>query len=238
VLLAVLMAGAGAVSSATAGEIPLLSMAMVTDAPGDEPMMWTPAGVQNPDGTFSYTGSRDDIDGHWSIQWDYVVDTDPFISAGISLINMDPVNTLTFTFVSTLPIAPPVVPSSLIGGSTGGSLTDANANGVGTVGTSGGIPFFFGQIDGANVLPIYPDPSSWSVSFPGETVNIPAANVGLPGPTIPGPQALSDIGIQHRFTLTPGDRVALTSFFQVEIPEPATAGLLLLGSLVVFRRRR
>jgi hypothetical protein len=65
-------------------------------------------------------------------------------------------------------------------------------------------------------------------------------NLGLPGPTIPGPVAMTSIGIRHRFTLSPGDSSSFTSFFVVMAPEPATAGLLAAGGLllVVARRRR
>ncbi len=98
---------------------------------------------------------------------------------------------------------------------------------------------YSGEIDGVGVLPIYPHSTSFTAnSWAGETINIPAANVGLPGPTIPGPAANSSIGITHKFTLTPGDAVAFTSYFVV-IPEPNSMVLIgVASSLILFVRRK
>ncbi|HRX86627.1 MAG TPA: PEP-CTERM sorting domain-containing protein, partial [Phycisphaerae bacterium] len=143
----------------------------------------------------------------------------------------------TYTLLSTLPIAPAVTPASLMGGSVGGSVTDANFNGVGGAATAPGMPLYAGLMDGVSVLPIYPDPNAWNVTFQGETVNIPSVNAGLPGPVIPGPAVINDIGIQNQFTLTPGDRVALTAFFVVT-PEPSSCVLMMLGVAALVGRRR
>jgi len=202
---------------------------------GEQPVIWWPVGVPYGDGRFRYVGSFQDPDGHWTLDYDVLVKPDPFINAAYALTN--PTNsTQIYNLVTTLPIAPPIVPSSLMGGSTGGSLTDANFNGVGTVATVGpGTSFYAGQIDGVGVLPLYPDPNSWSVLFPGQTVNIPQISAGLPGPTIPGPPALASIGILHQFSLTAGDAVSITSFFVV-VPEPASVVLLVISGLALRRR--
>ena len=157
--------------------------------------------------------------------------------------------TATFTITSSIPVAP-IVPSTLMGGSTGGSVTD-DGDAVGGLGTSAPDPFFVGLIDGVPQLAtsLHPDPSNFpGAGFPGafplfggQTVNIPAVFSGLPGPTIPGPPAGATIGIRHRFQLATQDSMGASSFFQVEvIPEPAT-GLLFGGSLValgLWRRQR
>lgn len=214
---------------------PALQIELWTDAPGDAPQLWNPPGVPNGDGTWDYTGNLLDPDGHWDLDWVITADADPFVSAGFQLVNTS-ASTLTFNLITSVPISPIITPSSLMGGSTGGSITDANFDGIGTVSTAPGLPFYTGMIDGSPVLPLYSDPNSWSVTFAGETVNIPAISTGLPGPTIPGPAAFSSIGIHHTFTLTPGDRVAATSFFVVT-PEPATLSLLLFGVFALKRRR-
>jgi hypothetical protein len=208
---------------------------MWTDAPGDLPAHWEPSG--SPSGSaWYYEGTLTDFDGHWEIDWQITADTDPFISAGLSVLNTWN-TTLTFNVITSLPVSPSILSASLIGGSTGGSVTDANFDGSATAATSPGFPFFNGELDSAGVLPLHPDPSSWSVGFAGGTVNIPAVSAGLPGPTLPGPPVLSTIGIHHTFTLTPGDRIAMTSFF-VAVPEPSTLGFLAIGMLALLRRTR
>mgnify|MGYP002621741522 CR=1 FL=1 len=162
---------------------------------------------------------------------------DPFTSVNYAVTNNAAV-TINFTVSVLLPIAPQL-PTTLHGGSVGGALTDANNNGVATVATvGGGVPFYQGQIDGSTVLSIFTDPYSLSVAFAGQTINLPAMNPGLPGPTLPSGPALASIGIINRFSLTPGDQFSGNSFFVIEpIPEPGTlvlAGLCL--ACLGFRR--
>ena len=162
---------------------------------------------------------------------------DPFTNLNFAVTNNAAV-TLLFTVSVTLPIVPQL-PATLHGGSMGGTLTDANNNGSGSVATSGGIPYYQGQIDGATVLSSYPDPYTLSVAFPGQTVNLPALNPGLPGPTLSSGPALSTIGIINRFTLSPGDSFAGNSFFVVvPVPEPSTLVLLAMACVAVAGRRR
>lgn len=201
---------------------------------------WSPSLTDQGGNRYGSTGQFDDSDGdpypHWTLAWNMTVDPDPFINGAFALTN----NTnlyQTYTLIVQLPIAPAITPSSLMGGSMGGSLTDANFDALGGLSTAGPSPLYAGMIDGVQVLPIYAHPSSWSFAFAGQTITIPQINSGLPGPTIPGPAVLNNIGIQHRFTLSPGDSVSFTSFFVVQVPEPATLSVLALGGLALLRRR-
>jgi hypothetical protein len=206
-----------------------------TNVPGDIPQDWDPLGVPNGD-FWDYDGSLVDPDGHWELTWDITADEDPFVNANFTLLNTTG-STFTVNIVTTQLVAPPITPDSLMGGSTGGSLTDANFDGVGTAATTNGIPFYNGLIDGVGVLPLHPDPSSWSVPFQGGTENIPAVDDGLPGPFLVGPDVTTSIGIHHVFTITPGDSVGFTSLFVVT-PEPGSLALLAVGAVALFRRRR
>lgn len=76
-----------------------------------------------------------------------------------------------------------------------------------------------------------------SVSGPGATQSFSAQSAGFPGyQLIPG--VLTEIRSQFRFTLSASDRAAGTSFYDIVIPAPGSAGLLALGGLVLARRRR
>ena len=86
--------------------------------------------------------------------------------------------------LASLPIAP-VVPGTLMGGSTGGSVTDSNLDAVfGTIGLSTATPdaFYVGLIDGIPAVPaaeLHADSFSVSFLFAGHTQNIPSANFCL-----------------------------------------------------------
>jgi hypothetical protein len=195
--------------------------------------------VQDNNGRFELSNARSPgTDTGWSLtDLDVSGNVDPFTSLNYSITNNAAV-TLLFTVSVTLPVVPQG-PATVHGGSMGATLTDANFNGSATVATSGGLPLYQGQIDGVTVLSIYPDPYSLSVPFAGASVNVPALNPGLPGPTLPSGPALSTIGIINRFTLSHGDIFAGNSFFVIEpVPEPNTLALLGLCVIGFAGRRR
>ena len=199
---------------------------------------WTPAILAVGDGTYKVNDVGYNPPGSSLLCYNMTLDYDPFISASVDVVN----NTLAvqnYTLTFTLPIL--AIPgSSFIGGSTQGGLTDANFDSVGTLSTVGASALYYGQIDGVNVLPLFAAPRSMVVPFQGGSTNA-SASAGLPGPTIPGPAVLTSIGIQHQFSLTPGDRATFTSFFVVvnAVPEPGSLSLLAIGGLMlVYRRRR
>jgi len=222
-----------AICASALAQAPAIRIDCWTD--GGAANTWWPEGAANGDGSYSYSGTFNDSDGHWVLDiQNLTVDSDPFINAVYGLTN-NADTTQNFTLMVSIPVFPQITPDSLMGGSTGGSITDANFDGVGTVSTVGLSPFYLGMIDGAGALPLHTAPFSVSAPFAGGTANIPALNAGLPGPTLPGPAVMTDIGITHRFSLTAHDTVGITSFFVVT-PEPTS--LLLIGALVLVCRRR
>lgn len=211
---------------------------------------WTATGAalgcQVEGGSFSCDGSGQTLTASnpsytWELSnWDFSGEFDPFVSSAFGFKNTGA--TATFTITTSVPVAP-IFPGTLMGGSTGGSVTDSNFDGLGGLSTSAPFPFYTGLIDGVPVGPageLHPDPFSVGFAFPGDTASIPSASFGLPGPTVPGPAVAATIGIRNKFTLTGGDSIASTNFFVVEIvPEPSTALLLTFGltGLAAWRRR-
>ena len=164
---------------------------------------------------------------------DMSVDPDPSISASVDVIN----NTLSvqnYTLIFTLPVSP-IAGSSRMAGSVQGGTTDVNGDGA-ILSTLAGAPLYYGQIDGANVLSLFPDPKTITASAFNSASD--STSAGLPGVTIPGPGVLGSIGIEHQFSLTPGDRATFTSVFVVNAPEPGSLSLLAIGGLVLLYCRR
>lgn len=199
---------------------------------------WTglPNGVDNGNGTFSYSGSQSTA--NWDLNWNVTVDPDPFISAVFGFRNATAI-TQTFIIDVSLPIAPPLVGGTWIGGSIGLTLTDSNFDGSATVASSPGIDVYQGRLDGVTVLDLLEEPFSFSVLTAGGSDSTSDVE-GLPGPSIPAGPVLSTISIRHTFTLTPGDSVGITSFFVV-VPEVNTLALCGVATILAglgFRVRR
>jgi hypothetical protein len=188
----------------------------------------------NGDGSFGlqdvWSGSACDAN------WNLTFKEDPYVIVAVGFTNTLSV-TQTFTLTFSSPVSPSITPTSLHGGSTAGSLTDnSTIAGLATVSTVSPDPFYAGLIDSTVVMSLYDDPNSWTAPFEGGPANIPAISKGLPGPTLPSGSALSSISIKHKFSLTPGDAISLSSYFIVT-PEPATILLLGLGGLALLRKR-
>jgi hypothetical protein len=197
----------------------------------------SPSFTDNGDGTFSSNGLT--TNAGWNFSWDMTVKPDPFIDAVFGFKNNSAV-TQTFIVSVLLPVVPPQVPLTRVGGSVGLTLTDSNFSGLAQV-TDAGDGIYFGQNDGFNALELLANPFTLTVNTAGGT-KVASDFLGLPVPNVPGPAAASTIGIVHRFRLTPGDSVAFTSFYVVEaVPEASTlllVGMAVASSLVFVRVSR
>jgi hypothetical protein len=197
-------------------------------------------------GTCSLSGSvTDPGSGWWKLNSATIIfDQDPSVLAITAITNISS-SPQTFLLTVTLPIAPAFGPPSLIQGSISGSLTDtSSATGKGTVGSASvaavsGGSIYSGQIDGGTVRTLLDDPAGASFTgLPnGSTSTGLTADFGIPVRESVFVATTTDIGIELRFTLSPGDSASFTSVFDV-VPEPSTAGLLVVGLAFLGALRR
>jgi hypothetical protein len=231
--------------ASAAGAVTLPAGAEVTWSVDGNAAPWT-AGVTNTCGA-APGGTEDDTNcvGNYSwggatLGWDLTYDPDPFVTSNFSVTN-NTLATQTYVITVTLPIFPALTPSSLLGGSVQGGVTSDGT--AGTVSSSSGIAIYTALIDGSPVVggTLFPDLPTSASSGPFLSASLGSAAFGTPIPSLAGPAVLSDIGIQLRFTLTPGDQASFTSVFVAEVvPEPTTLGLVSLGlaGLALAGRRR
>jgi hypothetical protein len=229
------LVGVSLASSAQAATI--YSLSLTRDDGVTTPATWT---MNQPDpgtGGPTYSNTYDVHNANWDFQWGVTGDPDPVVSSNLTITNNTAV-TQTYISTVTLPIAPAITPSSLIGGSISGSVTDVNGNGA-TLATAAPDALYTALIDGVSVHTLYDNPSSFVVTPPFGSASVPSADFGSPIPSLPGPAANSSIAIQLKFTLTPGDSMALTSVFVVNpVPEPVGLGVFGLAAAGHLGRRR
>jgi hypothetical protein len=154
-------------------------------------------------------------------------DPDPFVLNNILVKNTTESTQIFSAFVG-LPTtfgAP-----NLISGNITTSVIDGGTDGA-TVATVSPTAIYQAQIDGVTVSTLQNDP--FSLVAPPTGSNSASASFG---PTVSAIPVNSNIGIQLRFSLTPGDTAAILSRFDVvEVPEPASAGFIGLGLALITR---
>lgn len=178
--------------------------------------------------------------GHWENSWcsmDWQLDgnIDPVINGAVAVTNNSG-STQTFVISFNLPLGAPVVPSSMTSGVINATVVDNSGDGA-TMAAVPGDAIYRALIDAATHQTMLVDPTA-IVAAAYDTANA-SASFGLPGQTVPGPAALSTIGLTYRFTLTPnGDSATVNGNFVVIVPEPAAAALLALMAPLALRRMR
>ena len=189
--------------------------------------------------TFTCSGSNLQMGGQYGLtldSWSLNLNPDPIVTGTTSVTNNSS-SAQQFTLIFTLPAT--VSPSSLMGGSLQGGVTDNNGNGA-TITAPTGSALYAAIIDGVLQQSLHADPFSYTEPNAFQSSNFASANWGTPIPSAPGPAVASYIRIQLDFILTGNDSASMTSNFVVlPVPEPAPATMMLfgLGALALRRRR-
>ena len=205
------------------------------------PIEFYPVGTPTGPDTWHWEGGYTDPNGQWDMPlFSIDGDTDPMVNSFIAFQNNSGVTQI-YTITVLLPVAP-IPGASLMDGSVGGSVTDANGSGSATAAAIAGSSIYQGLVDSAPAFgpasALLPFPYAATVPVSGGTSSIGPASFGQPVP-IPGPGVATNIGIQLQFSLTAGDSIAMTSFFRVvPVPTPGALALLGVAGLVTRRRRR
>ncbi|MDX1649343.1 MAG: hypothetical protein R3263_05775, partial [Myxococcota bacterium] len=156
--------------------------------------------------------------GPWLLDsWSLTLDPDPTVSLAFGITNTG-TTVQTFTFSTNLPVSVTFGPPSFIKGSISGSLTDADGalestGDRATLDAPSGGAIYTAFIDGTPVRTLLPDsanPPPYQVASALGSTAIGPADFGIPTAESVSQATSSDIGLQIRFTLTPGDSASFT----------------------------
>jgi len=242
------------VASASAGVI--TNDPTLTVTAGGETFAWNLTGgpdVENEDGSWNYGGQRTENAGGGSWTLDYDINASrhdsgettaraaqlAFVTNNLVMTNNTGA-TQTIVMTTMIPVAPGILPSSLMGGSASGTLTATGAGGS-MSNVNGADSMYRAMIDGlfvGGVADLHNFDSSVSVvGFGSESTGF--EDFGTPIPSAPGPGVNSSIGITIQFDLTDGDSASWTSVFAVnQVPAPGAGAVFALAGVFGIRRRR
>ncbi|MBX3395225.1 MAG: PEP-CTERM sorting domain-containing protein [Phycisphaerae bacterium] len=177
-----------------------------------------------PDGSQSTSG--------WTLTWSNVYfNADPVV-AGVFAVTNNTGVTQTYSLNVLMPTAFATGGSTTISGGSAISVVDANASGGMTMSATSGSSIYTAKVNGVGVRTLFDDPYTLSNPPPFATSD----NLNYGPEAGPNVAFLNNIGIDHSFTLSPGDQATVNSVFVI-VPEPTTMSLLVLGSVFVLRRK-
>lgn len=201
--------------------------------------------TDNLNGTFSYIGADTDLFTAAALTYSVLGHPDlsnpALLSGGITLSNpsAQPVD-IFLRMIFPIDLAAPA--GTQLGASATVTLTTESGGGRLETLPGSGIPLWQALIDGNPVGPLasmYHDP--FFIEHTGSASSAVPASFGLPGLDVPGPGAITSIGIEFNFRLSAFDSMSLTGPFAVAgdaIPSPGSLALLAVAGLVVAKRRR
>jgi hypothetical protein len=156
-------------------------------------------------------------------------DPDPFVLNNILVTNT---TSSTQVFSAFVGVPTTFAAPNIISGVIEVGVIDGGDDGA-TLATAG-TPIYQAQIDGVTVDTLLDEPFSLVAGSAG--VNSATASFG---PDTSGVAVTSNIGIQLRFSLTPGDTASILSRFDVvAIPSPAALPAFGIAALCLPKRRR
>jgi hypothetical protein len=198
--------------------------------------------IEYADGRRQYIGTRIGTDAFgqpaWELDWDCMVDPDPFVDAAIQVTNISGVDA-TFSLLMVLPIIP-TGPMTEMNGSAALTLTN-NGFESAFMRPEAGDSIYSAYIDFVSVADV-PQATlfggAYELSAGAFTTVDDDDDFGNPSP-LSGPPAGSNIAIRLTFELSAGDSASISSLFNI-VAVPAPAGLAVLGliGLAATRRRR
>lgn len=227
---------------AAAQELPGGSIGLLTQ---DQSHGWE-AGV---DGQFSWTEDGYSFNGSgsgsgWAVQWNMLASggAAESIVTSFTVINTGS-TTETFVLSFQQAIMGDYSTGSLVGGSTAGTFTDLNGDGVTVSALSGGSIYsavvdFTDPFSGGTTVGTLLDGSQGSASGFGSGNFLPESFGSVPSiPGANGPAIDSNFGVLLAFDLSAGDTAAFTTSMAIATPAPGALAMFAIAGLSRRRRR-
>ena len=204
-------------------------------------LVWNGNSVWSMDVQPDSTGSTATVAGmmvdrtNWDLELTNIfMDADPGIAANFAVFN-DTAMTATFNFVVTMPVAFATGGTTTQSGGSTISINDSSGNSTATFASLNPNSVYTASVNGGVARTLFDDPYSLTAAgFAGITNGDTSNFAPEAGPAL---GLLTELRLEHTFTVTPGDRATVNSSYFI-VPEPATLTILALGGIALVRRRR